>query len=455
MISLFQKTEVFLFTLCLLIRLAVVWTIPEIRVSSDSLEYLQLADSLDKDGSFSRDGQIETYRTPGYPFFLFVLRKIFGSDQTRWIASMQALLSALSAMLVFRLTKCAFGRDAANLAAVLIALNPGDGYCVTSILTESLFAFTLIGLAAVWRFRPFPVSYFNFLLCGILVGVATLIRPVAVLLFIPLTGLLAFRTQTLRSTAAQACAFLIGVGCVQGTWMVRNYAQYGVAYLSEISSADLYVFWAQAAISRETGENRETRYENAWKEWEEAKTQLTPPQMKDEFRDQALRELVKRKRSVGILWIEGAVRQWVDSTLMKLLLRYNPRLPLGIGDLKTHILHPNGFRSFLLSLGIAFARVAELLLVFLLFVGAFQTLIQVFFSGRIPADRFDAIFPAVVIVVYLFLLSSGPPANFRFREQYADLLIFLASPALISWGTYWKRICWRVSASICIPFQES
>ena len=71
--------SIFLFSL--LWNCIIVFTIPEIHVSSDSDDYLALAKSLSDHGSFMFNNQYETLRTPGYPFFLYIVQKAVGSGK--------------------------------------------------------------------------------------------------------------------------------------------------------------------------------------------------------------------------------------------------------------------------------------------------------------------------------------------------------------------------------------
>ena len=68
---------IYILTFALLVRLAL-FIRPTIPLRSDSLDYHGLAISLTKGQYFVEGTQLDQFRTPGYPFFISVVYRIFG-----------------------------------------------------------------------------------------------------------------------------------------------------------------------------------------------------------------------------------------------------------------------------------------------------------------------------------------------------------------------------------------
>ena len=408
----------------ILSRFLIVFTIPEIRVSSDSQEYLTLAENLRTDYAYQRDGNAETYRTPGYPVFLSLL----GTDSPRRIAFAQAVLFALETLLLYDITRRRFGNAAARTVLLLSFFHCGNAVRITQVLSESIFVFVLVATVWAYAVRGEKKAWINDAGVGLGSGILCSIRPIAVWLFIPLALAVAFSQKTRREAISAACSILLGVALTQGVWAARNHAHYGSFYISEISSASLYVYWAQGVRVETSGENLDEAIVKAWTEWDEAKTRLTPPQMKDRFQEKAVQEIVPNTPTVFLLFAKGAIRQIVDSSFTQIALRYGYKGPLTVGEIKQSLLRPHGVTDWAASFCASICRIGELALIALVMGGAVWTAIQAIWANGMDKNRRRLILFALIPIVYLFVLSSAPSANERFREQYFSLAILLAAP---------------------------
>lgn len=122
----------------------------------------------------------------GYSGFLAIFYKIFGAKTT--VAAMaNALTGAALVAVVHRLALRAFASSArdgaagdtrAMVAALIVALHPGLVLYSGALMTEPLAATLMLGavLCSLERRAPFLVS------SGVLLGLATLVRPNAILL---------------------------------------------------------------------------------------------------------------------------------------------------------------------------------------------------------------------------------------------------------------------------------
>jgi 4-amino-4-deoxy-L-arabinose transferase-like glycosyltransferase len=190
----------------------------------------------------------EAFRTPGYPFFLMLVRTVSVSLASVVLA--QALLAGITAVLLAESVRRLSGSEAgAWLAGSIWALHPAmvvaDGY----VMTEPLFS--LVAAGALYAAAG-GTSAASFAVAGLAVGLAALIRPVGVLLVWPI-ALLALRRQQQRWVAV-GVVVLAAAAPVIG-WSMRN-ASKGEGYrLSTIAELDMYYHFAQAVRAERDGED--------------------------------------------------------------------------------------------------------------------------------------------------------------------------------------------------------
>lgn len=144
----------------------------------------------------------------GYSGFLAIFYKLFGSKTT--VAAMaNALTGAALVAVVHRLSLRAFSPKRALIAALIVALHPGLVLYSGALMTEPLAA-TLMLASVLFALDR------RILLSGVLLGLATLVRPNAILLA-PFLGFFAERTRLLRSIAIGAVAL-----ATVAPWTYRN-----------------------------------------------------------------------------------------------------------------------------------------------------------------------------------------------------------------------------------------
>jgi 4-amino-4-deoxy-L-arabinose transferase-like glycosyltransferase len=152
----------------------------------------------------------------GYSAFLGFIYRIFGSELV--IAPVvNALLGAALVAVVHRFARYYLSRDRARIAAGLTALHPGLIVYSAVVMSEPLAALLILASALVGlRFRG---RWQAFVYGGVLVGLATLVRP-ASLVAAPLLILTQpgpFLNAAWRAAAASAVALL-----VVSPWTIRN-----------------------------------------------------------------------------------------------------------------------------------------------------------------------------------------------------------------------------------------
>jgi len=181
---------VVVFGVALLVRLAAwlqVRSLPIVRSPQlDSLEYLEWARHI-ASGDFT--WPVPPPHGPGYAFFLAAVLKLFGGSVSA-AGLVQAALGALGCVLAAKIARKFFGRKAALLAGLLLAVEGAVVLVDVSLFSEGLLLVLLA--AALLRISPRgPERTRDALAAGLWIGLAALVRPTAVFL-LPVAALSAF-----------------------------------------------------------------------------------------------------------------------------------------------------------------------------------------------------------------------------------------------------------------------
>ncbi len=242
---------------------------PSRTLTPDSYDYRLLARRLFETGRFQRaDGAAEVYRTPGYPFFLAVVRAVAGPGATAPIA-VQCAAGVVLCLLVFhaalRISPGGAGGEStvgagaiARWAALWQAVAVVSCVYACRLLSDSLFAVLLLP-AILWGARlasAQPASgggvrgrrTVGGLAAGLFLGALGLWRAVFVPFSLAFPVLLLFRRR-FRPAAAMAAGLLF----VLGGWTLRNGLRAGYWSVSTVSALNLYRYEAAALEAARTG----------------------------------------------------------------------------------------------------------------------------------------------------------------------------------------------------------
>ncbi|APR86857.1 Hypothetical protein A7982_12206 [Minicystis rosea] len=223
--------------IALVARLAVVvWAASRIPPSADGTYYQRIAERVAAGLGYTwlwPDGVI-TYAAHypvGYPGLIGAVYAITGPRPAAAMA-LNAVLGALAALAAHRLAVRASGlapraRGLALAAGLLVALHPGLVAYTPAIMTEGITASLLVCAAAVvaWardRGECGPRSSWPIALVGLMVGLATLVRPQSLVLA-PVLGLLAAPIGASPRWRAAFAAIATAVAVlVCAPWTARN-----------------------------------------------------------------------------------------------------------------------------------------------------------------------------------------------------------------------------------------
>ena len=201
--------------------------------------YRQLGAALARSGEFTRFPESpvfvpEVIRTPGYPAFVAVVYKLFGTSSMA-VAVAQALVFVAICLVVYRLARRVAGEGAAVTAALFTALFPPLPYYGALVLTEVWT--TLILMLAMWvcvraqqggRLRDFALA-------GALFSATTLVRPAFLLLpfglAIAMPILVPAERRSLRRIGGWAALALVAA-LTMVPWFSYNYVYLGRFTLS-------------------------------------------------------------------------------------------------------------------------------------------------------------------------------------------------------------------------------
>lgn len=193
----------------------------------DSQQYLLLAENLMKNGAFGWGAGPVTFRLPGYPTLLALLR-----NQVWLLIVVQAVFGALVVLMTGEVGRRLGGDTGGLLAAGLMALDVGSVLHAGLVMSESLF--TLLLVLAVYTFLN-RSSW----AAGLALGAAAMTRPIALPAFLPMALVLLARRQR-----EQLILFLVAFAVLPGVWLVRNWRSFGVVGFT--SNGGFNTFYAAA-----------------------------------------------------------------------------------------------------------------------------------------------------------------------------------------------------------------
>tara|TARA_B100000315_G_scaffold260328_1_gene320885 strand:- start:2307 stop:3758 length:1452 start_codon:yes stop_codon:yes gene_type:complete len=218
----------------------------------DAHGYNRLAEELIDSGTLK--STYSQFRTPGYPYFISIIYSTFGHNP--WIILLiQNIINLLTLLGVYYFSALVFNdKTLSHIAAVLYLLDPLPVYYSTTLLTETFFS-TLLLYSIFSGFKGLQKEQLRyFIICGLFLGIGTLIRPITLYFPLIVTIIVLMWPQLNRLFRVYSILlFVITFSMMILPWMIRNYYQYGYFSLTSIRGYNLLFYSAVATEYNKTG----------------------------------------------------------------------------------------------------------------------------------------------------------------------------------------------------------
>lgn len=222
-----------------------------VRLTGDARGYQILATHLLEQSAFTFSTTTpfapESFRAPGYPFFLSILYALCRS----WIAVLfvQTILVSIAPVLLYVLFK-SYSERAAWWGAVIFVFEPTRLFFSASLLSDAFFTSLFLGsLVLLERGRMHKKSLL-IVSSGVVLGVSVLVRPIAVFLPALYAGyVLIAPGMSAGVRFKKAVLLLCATAVIVFPWMLRNHEFFGSWGVSSVGAANLMIYNAPAYLA--------------------------------------------------------------------------------------------------------------------------------------------------------------------------------------------------------------
>jgi len=191
-------------------------------IRADAAKYLSIAVNLLKYDTYSHilseAPSPDSFITPGYPLFLTGILSITQDIEASYHTALfiQAILSAITAVLIFLLGLLFIPKWGAVAAGILTAFSPHMTTMSGYLLTETLFTFFLVSSLYLLALALKSNNKSLLFIAGIFIGLDALVRP-AILLFPVVVALIIWINNSL-SNKQKIIHIIVLIGAVALTW---------------------------------------------------------------------------------------------------------------------------------------------------------------------------------------------------------------------------------------------
>lgn len=414
--------------------------------ANDSYSYISSATALLKTGRFAispENPEPQLIRTPGYPAYMAGIYLIFGEDNLP-VVVFQILISIVTVFLVYIAARELWDDYCAIAAIILFSVDPGSFFSSQMILSETLFTFFIMVMAAasvhLWVNRKPRIKYL--LVLGLALAFATLVRPISYYLLFPIIiMLIALRRRlglTLKDLARGLIYFVLPWIMLVGGWQVRNYMVSGNADFSHVMALDL-LFYRGAGIIAEREDISLLQARELVHSYPPVVDDCLETELTSCYKKKAFSLMVEYPGSFLRVMIRGLARLITDRGDAYLLnylgvksisIRGGPAQDLFKLSAQDYIskwvlTHPIVFVAFILTSAY----------LIILYVGSISGLVS---SAKEVENQHIATNALIwTVIIYLLIVSAGPEANVRFRTPIMPLLSIFAGKGMVvlmMWG---------------------
>ena len=352
----------------------------------------------------------------------------------------QTFLGLVVVFLVYLVGRTFLSETGLLYAIFLVAFDPSLANMQMLILTESLFTVLLISVVYVSvKVIQDPFVKYGYFFAGMLVALATLVRPVSYFLFpLILLFFVGFQLKkgldyrkVLYHLALLAVPFLLFVG----GWQLRNYMVAGGFELSRITGINLLFYNAAGVVAEEKGISLEQAQEelgyHSYRRIHPEVRGLSDMKLNSRLKREALHIILKHPLIYFKVHVRG-MRNFLISTRLSsmfvLLGKYqHGRISRAFREMKFF-----EFLEFVFSKGLVLFLMTLSNLIW--FAAMFGPILFCFlFRTNVPGWDEKAgltIFYLVLICVYFLVISGGPPGGARLKSPIIPLLSLLSGCGL-------------------------
>jgi 4-amino-4-deoxy-L-arabinose transferase-like glycosyltransferase len=213
-----------------------------LHMHTDWATYDELGWRLAQTGEYATATHLTMYRPVGYPFALSVIYRVFG-HQPQVAVILNVLLGIGIVYLTYRLARRIWGERPARWAAAALVFFPSQILYLNLTSTEPLFTFLLLlGLLLMSAGRqPARSGLAWSAAAGMVIGLATLVRPVALLLPLVMLPLVVRDRRQLGRAGIRWFLLVISLAIVVSPWLIRNHRLSGRVLLSASAGINFYI----------------------------------------------------------------------------------------------------------------------------------------------------------------------------------------------------------------------
>jgi 4-amino-4-deoxy-L-arabinose transferase-like glycosyltransferase len=190
---------------------------------SDFAWYHERAVGLIQGEGYSFHGKPTAYWPIGYPLFLAVLYKVFGAHF--YVAkAFNIMMSSATVGLTFLLGRNLCGFAGGLCAGILLAILPSQIEWTSVLCSEVLYTFLLVSSLYMFTLkRPDQQNWLHPLACGVLLGLACLVRAASLLLPVFLWLLYLFFTKNFKRGVVLGTILVTSTLLTISPLTIRNY----------------------------------------------------------------------------------------------------------------------------------------------------------------------------------------------------------------------------------------
>lgn len=223
------RRGILVFLVAFAVRLAAIWALGPAHLEfGDSRDYLEAGRSICAQGDDPGTAGGMYFRPPGFPIFIGLVTACH-AEQIGWIKIALAAIDSLTVLLVWAVARLVNGSSRMLwLVVAVAALNPIFVYQTADLRSEPLFMVLLTGaILALFTARS-RREWLYLLLAGLLLGLAALTRPAALIAipFFALTWIAGAPARRRREALPLALLLVFAAGAVVAPWTQFISARY-------------------------------------------------------------------------------------------------------------------------------------------------------------------------------------------------------------------------------------